>query len=597
LAGQVGKDGDRRSVFFELSRSLSSTERDELLNSINKSLKMNTPRGSEPPSSSDTDELNLRLMQEFKRISLWERFMLWLKKHLTGKGYEALMLEMKLDRLKRTIRKNNQSLTGFETRDLKPGFAQELWPLYEDSLLLYSCFDKLFGKSGLFRDVMISLFQNELKESIKSPEQVYSREEMIEVFRREGSDEAVRRKGAELLDEELEQVIDKQLLKRLESAVAPILAADRLVRFPFKRMFGAFGVVGVDPMDMYQATGNIPTFRNATAVTMLDQLEQLFHGLYLLSITVESDPLTLNVADIVLSVCRKRSAREEESEAFLSHFKHLVETAESFLDASSLPELIRFFRRDPYYKIRIVQEKMDLKAFFRTTRKIIMREYIEEELPGVRDEATDRNIREIFAEGDVERLKNYRTYQSIAYDELALPMFLFQRSLALLYAFCTKNYRNDIQETVQILDRGLYALNRVERDRLLMHASAIEDVEEEIRKLDHSLSSEESDGKLFQRLRFSMGGDQGQSRMFRSLVQQKDSEAASIVRRGCEAVDGLKRIFEDTLKIRNESGTQALNQHYFVKGTPVALRSIIDRNIATLRRFSFVMQQIKRMES
>jgi hypothetical protein len=394
----------------------------------------------------------------------------------------------------------------------------------------------------------------------------------------------------------MEKVFDTKILHELENMVSPLFAADKLIRFPYRKFFGAFGLAGLEPMDIYEATGKIPTFKHAAALPVLDQLEQLFRAVYRVLNVERGISLDPELAQIITEVCNKHEVSEGEAEGLLDLFDRMNGAAEDFNKKVPLPELIRYFKKNPYYRIRIVQEKLNLKAFFRTARKIIMREYVEEKLPEAREEATERNIREIFSEGDVQRLKNYRTYQSIAYDDLALPMFAYQKSLALLYAFCSRNYRRDIQETVRILDRGLYAMNRVERDRLLMHASAIEDVEEEIEKLDQSLSSEESDGKLFQRLRFSIGGDQGQLRMFRSLVQQKDREASSIVRRGRESVEGLNRILEDTLKIRNESGVQALNQHYFVRGTPVTLKSIIERNVATLRRFSFILLQVKKME-
>ncbi len=597
MSGSEEIKGDRRSVFYDLSRSLNDSERNELLHSINTSLRMNT--ADEPEESSvdnNEEEMQLKLNQDLRSAGLFDRFILWLKKMVSGKDSTTLMLEMKLGHIKKIIRQGGGNLTGFETRDLKQGIPEALWPLYEDSLLLFTCFDKMFGKAGLFRDVMIVLFRNHLKGRIREPEDIYSFDEMVEVYRLEGTDESVRRRGAHHLDEELEKVFDTKIIHELENLVSPLFAADKLIRFPYRKFFGSFGLAGLEPMDIFEATGKIPTFKNATALPLLDQLEQLFRAVFRVLNIERGIIIDPEVARLVAEVCNKREVTEGETDDLLARFERLTESAKDFNKKVPLPELIRYFKKNPYYRIRIVQERINLKAFFRTARKIIMREYIEEKLPEVREEATERNIREIFSEGDVQRLKNYRTYQSISYDELALPMFAYQRSLALLYAFCSRNYRRDIQETVRILDRGLYAVNRVERDRLLMHANAIEDVEEEIEKLDQSLSSEESDGKLFQRLRFSIGGDQGQLRMFRSLVQQKDREASSIVRRGRESVEGLNRILEDTLKIRNESGLEALNQHYFVRGTPVTLKSIIERNVATLKRFTFILQQIKKME-
>lgn len=599
------KEGSRKrgggSVFFDLSRMLSDAERNELLYAINKSLKMDSRNQNSGDdgrdSEADTAEVKLRLKQELKRIGLVERFFLWIRKILSGKRYEELMLDRKLEDLKKGVRKQAGNITGFETRDLRPGFAERVWKVYEESFMLQGCFEKLFGKKGLFRDVMITFFQEELQGSIKEPSEIFSFDEMVEVYRREGSDEAVRREGNRALQEELEQVVDIELISRLEKKVVPLLAAEKMVRYPFTRFFSAFGMVGINPKDFFEATGKSPAFKGASAITNMDLIERLYRSLFQFIEGCKDEPLTQDTAEVAGSVCHQEDEnRAAVGELFLDQYNRFFQAARDFYETVPLPDLIRYFRKNPYYRIRIVHERMDLKAFFTTARKIIMREYIEERLDAVREEATERNIREIFAEGDVERLKNYRTYQSISYEDLGIPMFNYQRSLALIYAFCSKNYRRDILESVRILDKGLYALNRVERDRLLMHSNTIDDVESEILDLDSSLSSEEAEGKMFQRLRFTIASDPGQQRLFRSLVQKKDQEASAIVRRGREAVEGLTRLFEDTLKVRNEAGLKALNQHYFVKGTPVSLRSILERNIATMKRFTFIMQQIKRVE-
>jgi hypothetical protein len=597
LTADAVKSSGRRSVFSELSRSLSDAERNELLHSINTSLRMTAAENSEDEENTiDEDEIKLRIDQEIKRATLFDRFLLWIRKLLMGKSYQSLMLEMKLEKLKKGIKRQNQNLTGFETRDLKPGFAREVWPVYEASLMLYRWHDELFGKKAAFKDLMIILFRNRLEGTISEPKEIFPVEEMIEIYRKEGTDESVRKMGNKLLEEELEKVVNPSIVAELEKITAPLIAADRLVRFPYKRLFSGFGLVGIEAFDIYESTGSIPTFKSATAVTMLDVLEQLFKAVFQMVSLREKGTFEEEVALELLCLCNKREVTEKEVEEYLYHYHHLLESVESFYKSVPLVELIRYFRKNPYYRIKIVQERMNLKAFFRTARKILMREYVETELPEVREAATDRIIGELFTEGEIEQLKNYRTYQSISYDELSLPMFSYQQSLSLVYSFCKKKYKTEVLETVRILDRGLYALNRVERDRLLMHANALEDVEDEIEKLDYSLSAEENDGKLFQRLRFSLGGDQGQLRLFRSLVHQKDNEASIILRRGREAVDGLIRIFEDTLKIRSESGVRALEQHYFMKGFPVSLRSLIEKNIAVLKRFSFIMQQIKRRE-
>ena len=100
-----------------------------------------------------------------------------------------------------------------------------------------------------------------------------------------------------------------------------------------------------------------------------------------------------------------------------------------------------------------------------------------------------------------------------------------------------------MQEIVRILERNVLDQNRITRDLLLSHAANLEDLEDKIKQFDYSLSPDSEDGKLFQRLRFSLAGDPSHQRMYRTLVVQKDREVKTLLDRSPRIPGGtLKNI-------------------------------------------------------
>ena len=89
-------------------------------------------------------------------------------------------------------------------------------------------------------------------------------------------------------------------------------------------------------------------------------------------------------------------------------------------------------------------------------------------------------------------------YTSIDYKAAELPFFIHTRSVNLVYNYLINYYKEHMQDIVRILERSVIDQNRITRDRLLSHASNLEDLEDKILQFDQSLSNDAEDGKQFQ---------------------------------------------------------------------------------------------------
>ena len=131
---------------------------------------------------------------------------------------------------------------------------------------------------------------------------------------------------------------------------------------------------------------------------------------------------------------------------------------------------------------------------------------------------------------------------------------------------------------------------------MLLHAASIEDLEDKIEVFDKSLSSEEEDGKLFQRIRFSLTTDTTHQRLFHNLVSQKDKEVESIVEKGKDSFVGIKKVFDELLDTTLETFKTRLDSHYVVGGRTISLRDLLTSQSEHIGKFTKLLNQLMRIE-
>jgi len=153
-----------------------------------------------------------------------------------------------------------------------------------------------------------------------------------------------------------------------------------------------------------------------------------------------------------------------------------------------------------------------------------------------------------------------------------------------------------MQEIVRVLERNVLDQNRITRDLLLSHAANLEDLEDKIKQFDYSLSPDSEDGKLLQRLRFSLAGDPSHQRMYRTLVVQKDREVKTLLDRSHESLEGLSKIFQELIYTRSDSMRIQLKSHFLLNGKSTSLESALKHWSRHINDFLILFNQVLRIE-
>jgi len=261
-----------------------------------------------------------------------------------------------------------------------------------------------------------------------------------------------------------------------------------------------------------------------------------------------------------------------------------------------LADLIRYFAKDPYYKLMLTVPHLYLKDFFVSELKIRFLHELDTYIPEIRKRYIKGEIEKLFKNRGFINFQNYREYTSVDFRKLGLPTFAHIQSLGVLYNYIRYYYREFHQEAVKILEKGVLNQNRIAKDRLTMYSGGFEDIQEKIKAFDFSLSSDSDDGKLFQKLRFSIATDASLQKTYQSLILQKDKQAKSLLTRGSECVAGLRKVFADVLSATGDDVAAQLKTNFFLDTKMQPLSSILKNRVEHLDSFDMLLRQLMKIE-
>ena len=560
----------------KISSELPEPERRELLARITRSL------GREGPTEYSRIELKQEererlLAEEMQGFSLWVRFVLWLRGLFSGKSKRDLFVDLKIKQLKRGIRHKSSGLTGFETRDLTTKFARQVFDLYHASFPLRGLF-QLFHTNQEFRSRAVThLFDNKLPEAKRTLEEFLSAEEMEKILHDSGSEEEVRKRLMRSFKEYTKRIPDK-LVRQLEEGIKPLVCLKNLVLFPYTNTFRHFN---------YQPTPGVladtyPFFTKAPVMLMLDQLERLWHALN----------LATNLGDEwfcheeLFSFYLQNQEAEAEGEVVdldqevevteqAAAVEQLIDGANEFLSKVPLIDLLRYFRKDPYYKLVFAVPRFQAKPLYISGLKERILSQLEQRIVVVKKRVIETKIEEIFKTKQLFEMFYYVENPSFDYARLELPYFSYTKSLKILYNYLSKIYKGYIQETLQITNTYIVAGNRIVQTRLNQYAAGLEELEAKLVLFDRSLAPDEDDGKMLLRLRHRLETDLTQQKLYRNFVLQKDKEARELLDQGIEYLIGIKRVYDDLLASPMESIKSALKTLHFFKGKNQTLSGLL----------------------
>ncbi|MBN1837529.1 MAG: hypothetical protein JW820_16860 [Spirochaetales bacterium] len=577
---------ERRELLARITRSLGSGARDDL---VRVELKQ--------------EEREKLLAEEMQALTGWDRLLLWLKRLFSGRSRRELFIDWKIGQLKRRVKSRSPGLTGFETRDLSPRFACALYELYSSVVALRGSFEELHGNAE-FRDrAVLYLVERRYPDVKKGLEELVPREEMEGIYSDSGSEQEVRKLCLRRLEEYLRRIPDR-VMHQLDEGMKPFFYLKNPVLFPYAGIFRQFKV------DINSAPdGKAPEFQPAAAMLVLDQLERLHHCV---SLPAELGAQWFCHEEVFQCYLEQEGSQEERSEqepevpareeetqsaaSLSSAVVRLVEETRRFESRIPLLDLIRYFRKDPYYRLMFAVPRFHVKPAYSAALKSRVLAELEREIDGVKKSVLERKLAEVFKGERFMELFHYVDRPDSEYRSLDLPVFGHTTSLKVLYNYLSRVYRSSIQEVVQVANMNVLSGNRIAQARLNQHAAGLEELEARIVLLDRSLSLDEDDGKTLQRLRHRLATDLNQQRQYRGFVADKDQEALELIEQGSDYLTGIKRTFEELLSSPVESVKSVLQTLHFFKGRSVTLSGLLRSTADLIGDFLGLLSQLLALE-
>jgi hypothetical protein len=582
-----------RSVLPDLARSLTDQERRQLLDKVKRSVTLTENSGENIYQKEiDEEERETIIRNDLNRASLMLRLRLWIRRLFTGKEEFEIFLNLKLKALKRSIQQRSSELAGLDTKSIYPGFAEAVFAVYTRLFPFIPLFRHLWKSQERFEAMILDLVGNRVEEPKRELTDFLTIEEMQEVYEKTGTKKAIR----EQIVRELEKYctgIPDEIFRNLEKGIKPVYYLKDFVLFPYQNFFKLFQFTPDENTEE-------PNFRSASVRLTLPYLEQLYYAVY--AATKIDDPVSLD-SDFAEMLCDsgedftgEEPCSQIEDGDIADTVRSVVREIRRFQMKVPLVEMIRFFHEDPYYQLIFYVPKLYLRDFFVSKLKLMLLPKLDELFEDIRRQVIDKQIKELFPNARQEPLLYYRDYMSLDYNKLGIPTFAYTKSINLLYNFIRIVYRRQIQELVQILSQGILRQNRITLNRLLVHVATLEDLETKIRALDESLSPDEEDGKLFNRIRYTLASDATHQRLYRSLINQKDNEVKSLIERGKEALLGLKKMFDEFLSSPMESFRQKLQAYHYIDGRSQTLLEVLRDRTEKIDKFQNLLYEISRIE-
>lgn len=589
----------QKTKLEEISAELPEHERRELLARITRSLDKDAEYEYSRIELKQEERERL-LAEELQSLSFWDRLLLWLKGFLSGKTRRDLFVDFKIKQLKRGIRQKSSGLTGFETRDLSTKFARLLFDLYYASFPLRTMFQAFHSDQEFRSRLVIHLFDTKLPEARKTLEDFLSTEEMDKIFHDTGSEEEVRKRLLRSFSDYIKRIPDK-LVRQLEEGIKPLTYLKNLVLFPYSTTFRHFN---------YQPTLGIledkyPFFTSAPVMLMLEQLERLWHAL---NLAAGLGAEWFCHEELISFYLEERLHAEDEDAEDLeldqeegvvektNAIVELVDAANGTLRKIPILDLLRYFRKDPYYKLVFAVPRFRTKPLYISGLRERILSQLEARIINVKKRVIETKIKEIFKTDQLYEMFYYVDTANYDYTALELPYFCHTKSLKVLYNYLSKIYKGYIQETLQIANTYVMSGNRIIQTRLNQYAAGLEELEAKLVLFDRSLAPDEDDGKNLLRLRHRLETDLNQQKLYRGFVIQKDKEARELIDQGTEYLAGIKRVFDDLIASPMGSIKSALKTLHFFKGKNQTLSNLLHIVSDLIADFQELLSQLVSLE-
>lgn len=593
----------KKTTLRELSSNLTEKERKELLEKIYNSQK-NEEQEYIVPIELEEDERKRIIHSEIRQLTWWKKFILWLQTLLSGKEKEKLFLNMKISELKKSIRRINPGLTGFETRDLSVKFAQHIYDVYCTAFPLIHFYYNFTGRPDFKDKLIVRIIDESYPQAKKNIKDFFSVDEMEEIYAASG-----REKLEKLLYKRVDdylKAIPAKVFNKVEAEIKPIFSLKNIVLFHYREIFNFFSYLL--PPEMLDK--KYPFFKSAPALILIDHLERMYYALFFALSNLEngfiiSDELlwcsillqnNLSIDNHIEEDNNLYSRLEQEKSLLQNHFLTLISEVTKFNAVVPLLDLIKYFRKDPYYRLKFYLPSLPIKTIYFKACKLKLEKQLSEKILLIKERVINRKIAELFGDRNITPLRYYTEEREEIFTKLGLAYFSKIKSLTLLYNYINKVYKAVIQDILQVINDYFFSHNKRNQHKLLTFASTFEELEDKILHFDKALSPEEEDGKALMRLRYNIASDLTHQKIYRNLVSEKDKDATALVDKGIECLTGINEIFDEILHNPIDSVKLTLKTLKMYRTKNYTMEQLLLTVINSITDFLTVFHQVVEME-
>ncbi|MFP3958723.1 MAG: DUF5312 family protein [Spirochaetaceae bacterium] len=531
----------------ELARALPEEERKELYRKIVRSLSLDYGRTATRiyPAELQRSQRTELIRTDMARMSLSLRFRVWLRRLFTGKDRETCFVEARLATLRHTLRSAGLLRSDTAADTIEPSVAEWVFTLYRAAYPVIPLFGYLWSRKEALRLMVHRLLAAKIPDAKEKSEDLLPQGDMEDIFIRTQSKREIRTELLSRLDSYLES-IPGEVYTRIAEGIMPLYYLRDVCLFDFAQFFGHFGYrPGLAPPE------DTPNMRRASARAVLPLLEELYYGVFQgLKVNKRFSVHRELLADYAERNTEETGSAEAQNEregivdGLLEHLHELHETVRRLGRRVPLADLIRYHRRDPYYRVTAYAPQIDLRGFYANSMRIELLQDLDKRFPEIRRSALERLRREIFG-GPITHLEFLPEYTPASVRSVGLPPIRGVQALNVLHAYLVGPYQHGLQEFARVLGRMIPARHKsVSRD-LAMHTAALVDVAERIERLDKAFSPDTDMGKLFHRVRYSSEHEPQRLRSYRSLVEQTEREIGEIMEGGNEHIEGIRGVLAE----------------------------------------------------
>jgi len=587
-----------RTRLEELSLALPERERKHLLERITRRMQ-NAEAEETFPVELKEDERERIISHEIQEAGLWVRFLVWLRTFLTGRTRREVFVDIRLRQLKSRIQLVNPGLSGFETRDLTPKFARNLFQVYQRIQPLSPLCQALASDKSIKGEAFSWLVEQRLENAKGKLDQFVSQEEMEELFASSGQTEDITKRLSVRLNEYV-RGIPETVITQMEEQTRLHLSLGRVVFFPFASLFRYFNYVASDQ----EEDDNPPSFEHAPAMLTLDLLERLWTVLsYVLAMAPEF-PYAEEPIAYYLFTSAGISPREENDTGKIerdvarvrAEIQALTDEIGHFDKTVPLLDIIRYFRGDPWYQLVSRAPQLHLRSLYFATLKSRLAEELEERLGTVKEKVIGKKIHEVLKGARLVEFINLHEAPEEALQKEGFPYLTCVRSLNVLYNYLLQQFKGAVQEAAQLLAGTALTNNRITQNRLAQAVSNLEDLEARIILFDRSLSPVEEDGKQLARFRANLSADLASQRGYRGFIIQKDREGRDLIEKARENLEVVRRVFEEVRLSTFENTRSVLKTLHVYRGRNQTLGQIVATRSEAVGAFLRLLDQLLEIE-